>query len=378
MRQWIDRQKNLLDFALQSLWRRKGKNVALVLVYTAIVFLLASVSFFTQSLKREAALLLQGSPEIVVQRVLAGRHDLIPLAYADRLAGLRGVAQVAGRLWGYYYDDVSRANFTLVVPPDSAPVPGTLFVGSGVARVRNLSRGSEISIKGHDGTHRHWTVQGVFADESELVTADLILIAAVDFRRLFGAAEGTATDLTVAVRNPAEVATVASKIQALLPDTRVILRSDILRTYDAVFDWRAGVSIVVLVSSLLSFVIFAWDKASGLSAEERREIGILKAVGWETSDVILLKFWEGAAVTLSSFLAGVLLAYVHVFLTGAPLFAPVLKGWSVLYPSFRLVPAVSPYEVATLFFLTVVPYTAATIVPSWRVATIDPDAVMRA
>jgi ABC-type lipoprotein release transport system permease subunit len=90
-----------------------------------------------------------------------------------------------------------------------------------------------------------------------------------------------------------------------------------------------------------------------------------------------MKVWEGAAVSLTAYLAGVLLAYVHVFLGASSLFAPVMKGWSVLYPDFRLVPFVSGSQLTTLFFLAVVPYTVATIVPSWRAATVDPDAVMR-
>lgn len=90
-----------------------------------------------------------------------------------------------------------------------------------------------------------------------------------------------------------------------------------------------------------------------------------------------MKFWEGTVISLSSFLMGILLAYLHVFFTPVILFAPVLKGWSVLYPSFKLVPYIDAYQVATLFFLAVVPYTIATIVPSWRAATIDPDSVMR-
>jgi len=73
----------------------------------------------------------------------------------------------------------------------------------------------------------------------------------------------------------------------------------------------------------------------------------------------------------------VVLAYVHVFLASFIFFEPVLKGWSVLYPKFRLVPLIDPFQIMTLFFLTVLPYTAATIVPSWRAATIDPDSVMR-
>ena len=179
------------------------------------------------------------------------------------------------------------------------------------------------------------------------------------------------------VRNARELPTIAAKIKQMYPDTRQILREEILRTYEAVFDWRGGLIIVVLSGVFFAFIILAWDKATGLSGEEKREIGILKAIGWETSDILLMKFWEGAVLSLSAFFMGIFLAYVHIFLGSSILFEPVLKGWSVLYPHFRLTPYINAYQIATVFFLTVIPYTVATILPSWRSATIDPDSVMR-
>ena len=170
---------------------------------------------------------------------------------------------------------------------------------------------------------------------------------------------------------------VASKIKNRLIESRPIVRDEILRTYDSIFNWRGGMMIVIFSAAVLAFVIFAWDKASGLSAEERREIGILKAVGWETSDIIQMKFWEGAMVSLTAFFSGVILAYIHVFFTGSFVFEPALKGWSRLYPHFALTPFINAEQLTTLFFLTVVPYTVATIVPIWRAATIDPDTAMR-
>ena len=38
---------------------------------------------------------------------------------------------------------------------------------------------------------------------------------------------------------------------------------------------------------------------------------------------------------------------------------------------------IDPFQLAVLFFLTVVPYTLATVVPSWRAASADPDAALR-
>ena len=377
MENWIERQKNVIDFTLSSLLRRKGKNAALVSVYTLVVFMLASVVFFTHSIKEEASILLENAPEMVVQRMIAGRHELIPVSYIDKIKEIRGVSRVKGRLWGYYYDPVVGANYTLIVPGEGGPGAGTIMIGRGISRTRLASEGDSIEFKTFDGAIVTFEIKSVFSPESELVSSDLILISEADFRRLFGTLQNCATDLTLTVKNSRELGTIALKISEALPDTRQIMKDEILRTYDALFNWRGGMMIVILFGALLAFIIFAWDKASGLSAEEKKEIGILKAIGWETSDVILMKFWEGMAVSLSSFLTGTLLAYVHVFFTSSALFEPALKGWAVLYPHFKITPFIDASQISTLFFLTVVPYTVATIIPSWRAATVDPDSVMR-
>ena len=373
----VEKQRSIIDFTLSSLLRRKGKNTALLAVYTLVVFLLASVMFFTQAIRKEAAAVLADAPELVVQRLVAGRHDLIPLDYIEKLRDIRGVRSVRGRLWGYYYDPLFLANYTLVVPEPFNRGPGKIVVGQEVARRTMTVVGSIMPLRTYDDKQVSLTITNIMPSTTDLVAADLILLSADDFRRLFGVPPELATDLVVEVANPAEVPTIAGKISALLPDTRPIPRDEILRTYDAVFNWRSGILLTILSGALFAFVIFAWDKATGLSAEERKEIGILKAVGWDTGDVLLMKFWEGAAVSLSAFLVGVVFAYLHVFIAAASLFEPVLKGWSVLYPQFRLTPALDFSQLAVLFFLTVLPYTVATIVPAWRAATVDPDAVMR-
>jgi ABC-type lipoprotein release transport system permease subunit len=373
----LERHRNIIDFALSSLGRRWKKNLALTLVYAFTVFTLASVIFFTEAVKREARAVLQGAPEIVVQRLMAGRHDLIPAVYIDTLKKITGVGQAKGRLWGYYYEPSTGANYTVVASADPPLEPGTIAVGQGVARTLHAEKGDLLPLKGADGAYVSFEVTRVFSHASELVSADLIEMPAGDLRAFFGIPEGFYTDLTLKVRNEKELVVVADKIRRLLPDTRPILRDEILRTYDSLFDWRSGLLLVIFAGAVAAFIIFAWDKATSLSMEERREMGVLKAVGWETSEVIAMKSWEGIIISLTAFFGGTLFAYVHVFFSSALLFEPVLKGWAVLYPRFQLVPHIDPYQVLALFFLTVVPYTVATVIPSWNAATVDPDSIMR-
>lgn len=376
MNNWIKRQGYLLDFTLSSLQRRKSKNIGLMAIYALVVFMLASALLFSHALRREANILLQGSPEILVQKMLMGRHDLLPQSHIEKLKGLRGTNNIRGRLWGYLYDPVASANYTFMVP-ENPPAEGEVKIGEGIARVRAAGVGDRLSFTNYSGELKFFKITEIFRKDSALLTSDLFLLNEKDFREFFGLPPGLYTDAVIGVKNPREVGKVAEKISALLPDSRIILRDEILRTYAAIFDWREGLLLVLLSGGLLAFGIFAWEKASGLSAEEKREIGILKAIGWEAGDIISMKSWEGLVISLTAFLLGYILAYFHVFYSGAPLFAQVLKGWAMLYPDFRPTPFIDEFQVATLALLTIFPYTLATIIPVWRAAVIDPDMVMR-
>ncbi|MDQ5904403.1 MAG: hypothetical protein QG672_1996, partial [Pseudomonadota bacterium] len=333
---------------------------------------------FTSALRHEATQVLASSPEVILQRMVAGRHDLIPPGYIERIGRIRGVQKTAGRLWGYYYDPVVKANYTFLGLTEDAPASGRIKVGNGLARYRGVQAGNVLSFRSYSGKLFSFTVDAVLPADSELISADLVLLAEADFRAFFDYPAAHWTDITLSVANPQEVRTVAQKLANALPDSRPILRDEVLRTYQSIFDWREGIVLALLSAAILAFAILAWDKASGLSAEEKREIGILKAIGWETGDVIRMKLWEGLLISLTAFLAGYVAAYVHVFHFSATLFEPVLKGWAVLYPRFTLAPVIDGLQIATLFFFTVLPYAVAVLVPIWRASVTDPDAVMRA
>jgi len=375
--QWIERQRCFLDFTLGSLWRRRGKNLLLIAVYSFIVFLVASVLFFTQALRHQAETILQDAPEMIVQRIIAGRHELTPVRYAEEIRKIRGVRSVKPRLWGYYYHPAALSNYTIMVPDDFPYQDNVVTIGDEVLRTWGTTTDEGLFFKCFDGNIITVQVAGTFDATTSLVTADLILVSDALFRQLFGVPADSATDLAVTVRNKNEESTIAKKILLQFPDTRIVLREEILRTYGALFDWRSGYIIVLLSGALFAFAIFAWDKATGLSGQEKVEVGILKALGWDTFHIIAMKFWEGVAVSLTAFIVGIIGAYLHVFLASAPLFEHALKGWAVVYPNFQLDPQVNVYTVTTLFFLTVLPYTLLTIVPVWRTAVTDPDTVMR-
>ncbi len=390
----LEKQINILDYALTSLWRRRMKNIGLITVFAGVIFLLASFQMVNRSLTGAAEEVLGHAPEITVQRMSAGRQVAVPVSYEEQIREIFGIRGIVPRVWGYYFDDATLANYT-VIALDTRAMPrgkklhlalaegelptarGEVALGYTMHQTLDQNGRRIFSLFRPDLSLKPLTITGIFARENELLTADLILMGLEDGRDLFAIGDDQATDLLVYVSNPAEVETIAKKIKKTLPDTRVLTRPQIKKTYQVIFGWRSGLGSICLFAALAAFVILAWDKASGLSPEEKREIGILKILGWETTDILAIRFWESFLVSTLAYIIGCTMAYIHVAFFSAALFKPVMLGWSVLKPSVSLPPAITSADLLLILAFTVLPYLAATVIPAWRSATVPPDAAIK-
>jgi ABC-type lipoprotein release transport system permease subunit len=392
----LEKQFKILDFSISSLWRRKFKNLGIMLVFSGVIFLLASFQMLTGALSGKAEPMLANTPEITIQKMSAGRQEAIPLNYIGKLRSIFGIRSIAPRIWGYYFDGSNLANYTVMaLEPGSMPgfssldltlshgrfpesgESGGVVLGRSVQDILGLDGRSRFSLFRPDLSLKSFSVTGIFNRESDLLTNDLIVMNPADARDLFTIAPSMATDLSVYVANPAEIENIAKKISGLLPDTRVLTKNQIHKTYQVVFSWRSGFASICLLTALVAFAILAWDKASGLSPEEKREIGILKILGWETGDILAIRFWESALVSFLAFVVGTTAAYIHVAFLDGTLLKPVMVGWSVIHPSFKLLPAVTLGDLLLILTFSVVPYLGATVIPAWRCSTVPPDSMIR-
>jgi ABC-type lipoprotein release transport system permease subunit len=387
----MKRHLRILDHAVETLLHSPFKTAVIIVVYALLVAAVVSVVLYVDAHQREAEALLASAPELVVQRVRGGRHELMPIERAAVVGEIRGVGAVKARVWGYSYDPPTRATLTVwgaeSVPEEivsfregellTLTAGGSCVVGSGLAEARFLGVGDRLPFKCADGGLVAPSVKGVFSSESAMLSNDLVVMPTEVVRRIFGVDPGFCTDLAVQVYNQREVDTIARKVQELWPDVRTVSRRQMIQTYEAVFDWRGGIWIVVIAGAVSAFLILVWDKATGLTAEEYRNIGVLKAVGWKTNDVMELKAAEGLVISLVSLATGLVAAELHLVVFNGALFAPVIKGWSVLYPSFDVSPRLEAYTLLVCVPLAVLPYVAASLVPTWKAAVTDPDAVIR-
>lgn len=386
-----------MEYAMNALFRQKYKSIFILIIFTSLIFLLTSVFFISNAIKYELHSTVESLPEITVQKIQAGRQQNINVNVIEKILEIAGVQDAVGRVWGYYYFQNAGVNFSVmgidefenqstqslenIVQKsdfDKAMENDSMIVGEGVKRILQDNYYKEyFNFIKPNGTLKQVNIQGTFSSNTQLESNDVILLAKQTALEIFGMNEEEVTDIVVKVANEKEISMIASKIKLLLPDTRVITKEDFKVSYKNIFDYKSGVFLALFIVALFTFFIVIYDKSSGLSSEEKREIGILKAIGWTVDDVLKEKFYESFILSFVAYLLGVILSFAFVYIGQAPILREIFVGYSQLKTSFEL-PFV--FDVQTLFlslFLTVPVYIAATIIPSWKSATIETDEVIR-
>jgi ABC-type lipoprotein release transport system permease subunit len=385
---------SILAYALAALGRRKARAFALGGGLAFGVALVAAVLFLTESLRAEAERAHAAHPDIVVQRLVGGRPTTISAGESAKLADIPSVRSVTPRVWGYVFLPALQGNVTIIgTPPGAPPISVSngvlesgrdvnigqheMIAGIELARFLGMREGDELALPSADPRTRAMKLVGTFRSSLDLWTADVIICDADDARALLGIPDGDAADLAVMLANPAEARVVARTITERLPGARVIERDLLERVYHLSYGRRAGLVLGASIPALLALLVLAWDRASGLGPDERREIAILKAIGWSTSDVLWSKLFESVLVGAAATAIGLLLAYAWVFWLGAPGLRPALVGWSVLYPRSALTPAIDVAQLLGITLAVLGPFVLLSIVPAWRASIADPMETMR-
>ena len=387
----------LVEYALNALLRQKAKNIFILIIFTLLIFLLSSIFFISKSIQEELNTTLNSLPDITVQKLKTGRHHNIDVALVDEILEIPGIKSAVSRVWGYYYFENAAVNFSVVGIDEfeeqykeslnkitknhdfsKALENDSMIVGNGVKKIleENYYKNYFNFIKG-DGVFKKVNILGTFKDSTNLESNDLILLPKELAQEIFLMDTNEATDIVIRVSNPIEVATIAAKIKLMYPDCRVITKQDLAISYQNIFDYKSGIFLVFFVISIFTFFIIVFDRISGLSSEEKKEIGILKAIGWRVEDVLKEKFYEAFIISFTAYILGIILALIFVYILQAPLLSNIFSGYSVLKPSFDLPFVLDINSLVLIFLLSVPIYIAAIIIPSWRNSTIETDKVIR-
>ncbi|MCD6191602.1 MAG: FtsX-like permease family protein [Sulfurimonas sp.] len=383
----------LIEYALGSIIRQGHKSLFITIVFTFLTALLTSIFFITNSIKYELNTTVDALPQIIVQQTKASRVTEVDISITDKLLDIPGITSVNARVWGYYYFANAGVNFTLIgidefeeqysdtlegiVKKNELNSSG-MVIGSGVRKIMNSSYYKDyFNFIKPDGKIKKVEILGQFESDIELESNDMIVMSKDTLREIFGIEESKATDIVVKVANLEEVGTVALKIEQMFPNARVITNDDMKLSYENIFNYKSGIFLALFVIAIFTFFIIIYDKMSGLSSEQKREVGILKAIGWRVEDVLKEKFYESLILSLFAYILGVILALAYVYIFNAPLLRDIFIGYSDLKPTFEISFILDFQTLFLVFFLSVPIYVAATIIPSWKVATLEADDVIR-
>lgn len=382
----------LFAFALQSLLRFFSKNLFILIIYTLLVMLLSSLFLIRSSIKVELEKSVNTLPDIVLQNQKAHQFTTMHNENTDKILEIYGVSDVYARVHGKYEFKQADKVFKIIGIDQFEPQKEPL--------VKQLLQKNELE---SDSMFVSAPLEHIFSNhyykkyfnfikpslkikkmkivnsfEPDVSSQEYVCIMTKDsVREILGYKDDEITDIAIYVSNKNELMNIISKLQQLYPTAKVITKEDEQTKLNLLLDYDSGIFITLFIISIFTFFMIVFDKANGVSSVEKKEIGILKALGWRVEDILRVKIYEGMIISVFSYILGVCLALLYLYFCDGCYLRDIFLNILHVEQLSTLDLKIDFQPLAVVFFLSVPVYIAATLIPSWKIATTDADEVMR-
>ncbi|MEA3418915.1 MAG: FtsX-like permease family protein [Campylobacterota bacterium] len=390
------RNSPFFHFLTLEFFKERKKHIGVIAISLVILFLLSSVLFISSSIRYSLEQTLAQEPDFVVQRIQGGQRVNAPAEWIDNLLEIHGISKVTPRVYGRYFFKSKEDSFLIVgvdfMDEQSHKALRTIMDETDLKQFLkgdNMLAGEGVSshLKAHfyPNGYSFLTPKGAFKKvhlfkvlpkESNLIANDMIIVPIELAQEILGMSEEEVSDIAFNVPNDDEWENVEDKISSFHYDLRVVTKNDIKKAYENLYNYKGGIFLILFLITIVTFVLILYQRYSMVYSSERRHIGLLRALGWSIRDVLKLKFFETMMVVVVAFVLGVALAYLYVFVLGAPLLREIFLGGANLHNTVTLVPVLDFGILSSIFLIYAVPFASAVLIPVWKIAVTDPKEAM--
>ena len=385
------------NFIFLLLVKHKSKHFAIFLISIFIVFLTSSILFIKNSLQKEISQALENQSDFIIQKTVANKIKDIDTSLIDEFYEINGVSKVTQRVYGQYYFMPENVYFTIIgidffeetTNKDLKELlnflniskfleKDSMIIGNGVKKVLDkYAYFDSYDFKLENENSKNIKIFKDLPKEANLIANDLIIMDINIAKKILDIKPDFATDIVLDVPNPLERQNVKEQILLKESNIRILQKDALKKEYENMFNYKGGIFLILFIVVIFTFILVLYQRYSMISSNDKREIGILKAVGWSIKDIIKLKIIENFIVAFMAFIIGVIFAYIFVFILQAPVLKNIFIGFSNIKNDFILNQNIKISNLITLFLFFMVPFLSAVLIPVWKIAVIDATKSMK-
>ena len=385
------------NFLFLLLFTHKSKHLAIFFISILIVFLSSSILFISNTLKKEIFTTLENQSDFVIQKINSGKSQYTPISWIEDFKEISGVKNIQQRVYGQYYFMPEDAYFTIVgidlfeegssknikellkvLNISEFLQSDSMIIGNGIKKLFDKYRYTDsYDFKLFNNDLKEIKIFKDLPQKANLVANDLIIMDINLAKEILNIKEDEATDIVLNVPNNLERANVKDQLILKHSNTRILQKENLKKEYENMFNYKGGIFLILFIIVILTFTLILYQRYSMISLGDKKEIGILKAVGWSIKDILKLKIMENFIVAFMAFIIGIILSYIFVFILNAPILKNVFIGSQNLQNDFIFNANIQIDSLITLFLFFMIPFLSAVLIPVWKVAIIDSTQSMK-